>query len=178
MYWHCTLLRWWNLACFVHRVHRFCLGVVKHASSACALLHGYAYIFSHCLFTQFYFGIYSLLSGGIRFKLLFGCKSQPNNLTWLIKDDIDAVNAYRAYTHLCLVLVITTQHFVHVPRTFICLVEFNVSTVIAVSNFVVKSTCECTKVDKNPKTRPRKLTLPTLIIIANCQASVCVLQII
>lgn len=102
------------------------------------------YIFSHCLFTQFYFGIYSLLSGGIRFKLLFGCKSQPNNLTWLIKDDIDAVNAYRTYTHLCLVLVITTQHFVHVPRTFICLVEFNVSTVIAVSNFVVKSTCECT----------------------------------
>lgn len=102
------------------------------------------YIFSLFVYTILFRNILIVIGGGIRFKLLFGCKSQPNNLTWLIKDDIDAVNAYRTYTHLCLVLVITTQHFVHVPRTFICLVEFNVLTVIAVSNFVVKSTCECT----------------------------------
>lgn len=144
-------------------VHFF---TVMHIYFLIVCLHNSISEYTHCY------------RGGIRFKLLFGCKSQPNNLTWLIKDDIDAVNAYRTYTHLCLVLVITTQHFVHVPRTFISLVEFNVSTVIAVSNFVVKSTCECTKADKNPKTRPRKLTLPTLIFIANCQASVCVLQII
>lgn len=142
------------------------------------LLHVHFFTVMHIYFFIVCLHNSSLLSGGIRFKLLFGCKSQPNNLTWLIKDDIDAVNAYRTYKHLCLVLVITTQHFVHVPRTFICLVEFNVSTVIAVSNFVVKSTCECTKADKNPKTRPRKLTLPTLIFITNCQASVCALQII
>lgn len=108
----------------------FCMCTVKHIFS----LFVYTILFRNIL----------IVIGGIRFKLLFGCKSQPNNLTWLIKDDIDAVNAYRTYTHLCLLLVITTQHFVHVPRTFICLVEFNVSTVIAVSNFVVKSTCECT----------------------------------
>lgn len=67
-----------------------------------------------------------------------------------------------------IVEILNLIRYINVLGMFICFVEFNVLIVIVVFNFVVKSICECIKVDKNFKMRFWKLIFFILIFIVNC----------